>query len=121
MYNWMQVYEKYKCKRDNRFEHTVGRLIQEFQEESIWYFQVQRIVVVNKMSCGGYSFVEILFSYLFQMGMVASYLIERVEVKVFIETDDMIGWSGSLFLIFGVTRFVIISHINRPFLLFNRL
>ena len=58
---------------------------------------MQMIVLVDKLSCGGYSFVKILFSYLVKMGTCASYLIERVKVKVFIETDDMIGWSGSLF------------------------
>ena len=61
---------------------------------------MQRIVVLDKLSYGGYSLVEILFSYMVQMGIRASYLIEGVSVKVFIETDDMIGWSGSLFAAF---------------------
>ena len=70
----------------------------------MWYCQVHRIAVVDKLSCGGYSFVEILFSYLVQMVIRASYLIERVAVKVFIETDNMIGWSGSLFTSFWGAR-----------------
>ena len=40
---------------------------------------------------------EKIFSNLVQMGIHTSYLIERVALKFFIETDDMIGWSGSLF------------------------
>ena len=69
-------------------------------EGNIWYLQVQRIFAVDNLSCGGYSFVEILFLYLVQMGIRASYLIEIVAVKVSIETEVMIGWSGSLFSAF---------------------
>ena len=58
---------------------------------------MHRIVVVDKLSYGGYSFIEILFLYMVQMGVRASYLIEGVSVKVCIETGNMIGWYGSLF------------------------
>ena len=37
---------------------------------------------------------------LVHMGICASYLAERVAVKVFIETDVMIGWSVGLFAAF---------------------
>ena len=47
-----------------------------------------------------YSFIDIIFLYLVQMGIRAYYLIEIVSVKVFIETENMIGWSGSLFASF---------------------
>ena len=87
----------------------------------MWNYQVQRIVVVDKLSCGGYSFVKILLLYLVQMGIHASYLIERVAVKVFIETYHMIGWSGSLSTAFGGHIIFFISHMDCPFLLFNRL
>ena len=58
---------------------------------------MQRIVVLDKLSCGGYSIVDILFLYLVKMGMDASYLIEIVVLKVSIETEYMIGLSGSIF------------------------